>query len=80
MVPGSWSHSLNHTLIHSKCIAREGGGQGGRGGVGGRSLLSSITLLMIIQTRSLVGFLQPEPPMAPLPCSDKVHPRCCVPA
>lgn len=43
----------------------------------GRNLLSSITLL-IIQTRSLVGLLQPEAPTAPLPCSDKVHP-CCFP-
>lgn len=34
MLPGSWSHSLNHITIHSKCIAKEGRGQEGRGGVG----------------------------------------------
>lgn len=45
----------------------------------GRSLLSSITLLVIIQTRSLEGCLQPEAPTVPLPRSNKVHPHCTHP-
>lgn len=76
MFPGSQGHSLNPTS--STQSASQGKAGAGERRCGGRSLLSSITLLVIIQPRSLVGFLQPEAPTALLPCPDKVHP-CCFP-